>query len=380
MAVEVAGRDAPSMSSGVGPVVTRRMLNRALLARQHLLERARLPASHMIEHLVGFQAQAPEPPYIGLWTRILDFDPAELSALILDRRAVRIALMRSTIHLVTARDALYLRAVVQPALDRQVRGSYGRRLEGISPRALAQAGRELVEDEPLTFAAIGRRLAQRWPDRDPTALANAVRQAIPLVQTPPRGVWGRSGAAVHTSLEAWLGRTVESGAQPDAMVLRYLGAFGPASIMDVQAWSGLTRLGPIVERLRPRLVAFRDESGRELFDLPDAPRPDADNPAPARLLPPFDNALLSHADRSRIISDDHRRRTATLNGMSPGAVLVDGFFRGSWRTERRKRAATLVVTPYARVSKKHSAQIEREALRLLDWLAPGAAHEIRFEE
>lgn len=368
------------MSSGVVPILTRRMLNRALLARQHLLGRAPLLAGDMIEHLVGLQAQAPEPPYIGLWTRIRDFDPAELSRLILDRHAVRIALMRSTIHLVTARDALYLRAVVQPALDRQVSGSYGRRLEGIPPRALADAGRELVEREPLTFGAIGRRLTERWPDRDPTALANAVRQAIPLVQIPPRGVWGRSGAAVHTSLEAWLGRTVETHVGPDAMVLRYLGAFGPASVMDVQAWSGLTRLGPLVDRLRSRLVTFRDESGRELFDLPDAPRPDADTPAPVRLLPPFDNALLSHADRSRIISDEHRSRTATLNGMVPGAVLVDGLFRGAWRTERRKRAATLVVTPYARVSKRHSAQIEREALRLLDWLAPDAAHEIRFEE
>ena len=372
--------DVAAMSSGVVPVLTRRMLNRALLARQHLLGRAPLPASEMIEHLVGLQAQAPEPPYIGLWTRIRDFDPAELSRLILERHAVRIALMRSTIHLVTARDALYLRAVVQPALDRQVSGSYGRRLEGLSPRALADAGRGLVEREPLTFGAIGRRLTERWPDRDPTALANAVRQAIPLVQIPPRGVWGRSGAAVHTSLEAWLGRTVETDVGPDAMVLRYLGAFGPASVMDVQAWSGLTRLGPLVDRLRSRLVTFRDESGRELFDLPDAPRPDADAPAPVRLLPPFDNALLSHADRSRIISDEHRRRTATLNGMVPGAVLVDGFFRGAWRTERRKRAATLVVTPYARVSKRHSAQIEREALRLLEWLAPDAAHEIRFEE
>lgn len=373
-------RTALAAASTTTRTLDRRALNRALLARQHLLARASLSPRAMIEHLVGLQAQAPEPPYIGLWTRIDAFDPEALSAPIEQREAVRIALMRSTIHLVTARDALQLRAVVQPVLERQLKGSYGRQLEGLAAIEIAAAGRALVEHEPLTFAAIGARLAEKWPGRDPAALANAVRQVVPLVQIPPRGLWRRSGGAVHTSVERWLGRSIDEVASPDQMVLRYLGAFGPATVMDAQAWSGLTRLGPVLERLRSGLETFRDELGRELFDLPDAPRPDADTPAPVRLLPPFDNALLSHADRTRIVGEEHRRRVATLNGMVPGAVLVDGFMAGAWRTERRRGAARIVIEPYAPLTRKNARAIEREASALLAFLAPDAARETRFEE
>ena len=288
--------------------------------------------------------------------------------------------MRSTIHLVTARDALYLRAVVQGVLEREMKGTYARQLEGLDPASIEAATRELLRDGPLTFGEIGARLAERWPGRDTLRLGIAARQVIPLVQVPPRGLWGRSGGAVHAPVEEWLGRAIDVDATPDEMVLRYLGAFGPASVMDVQAWSGLTRLGPVLERLRPRLATFRDERGRELFDLADAPRPDEDESAPVRLLPPFDNALLSHADRSRIISDEHRKRTATLNGMVPGAVLIDGFFAGEWRTERRRGSAAIIVMPYVRIAKKAAREVEREALALLRFLTPGSTHEVRFAE
>lgn len=334
----------------------------------------------MLEHLVGMQAQAPEPPYIGLWSRIADFDGADLSALIERREAVRIALMRSTIHLVTARDALYLRGVVQGVLERQVKGAYARQLDGLDAADIEAAGRALLHDATLTVGEIGARLAEKWPGRDTQALSNAARQVIPLVQVPPRGLWRQSGGAVHASVESWLGRAIDVGATPDEMVLRYLGAFGPASVMDVQAWSGLTRLGPVLERLRPGLIAFRDERGRELFDLVDAPRPDEEQDAPVRLLPPFDNALLSHADRTRIIGDDHRKRTATLNGMVPGAVLVGGFFAGAWRTERRRGVIAIMVEPYERMTKRAAREVEREALALLRFLSPDAKHEVRFAE
>jgi hypothetical protein len=366
-------------SAADSPLMRRRALNRALLARQHLLARSSMGLRDMIEHLVGLQAQDPKPPYIGLWTRLEGFDPAELSGMIERREAVRIALMRSTIHLVTARDALELRALVQPALERFVVGSYRRAIEGLDVHEIARAGRELVEREPLTFAAIGDALAQRWPDRDRSALGNAVRAYVPLVQTPPRGLWGASGPAAHTSIEKWLGESVAQTPDLDRLVLRYLAAFGPATVMDVQAWSGLTRLGAALNRLRPRLVTFRDERGRELFDLPDAPRPDPATSAPVRFLPPFDNALLSHADRTRIIDDESRRAIATLNGMIPGAVLVEGFFAAAWRTEAGRGECTIVVRPHRPVARKR-AQIEREALRLLELTAPGANHAVRFEE
>jgi hypothetical protein len=353
------------------PVLSPRALNRALLARQMLLARERRPALEAIERLVGLQAQAPDPPYIGLWTRLEGFDPSELGALVGERAAVRMALMRSTIHLVSARDGLILRPVVQGALDRLLRGSYGRRLEGLDRDEVARAGRALLEERPLTSAELGRRLHERWPDRPAQALANAVRAWVPLVQVPPRGVWGRSGAAVHVPVETWLGRPLEEDASPDGVVRRYLAAFGPASVADVQQWSGLTRLGPILERMRSDLLTFRDERGRELFDVPDGVRPGPDVPAPPRFLPPFDNVLLSHADRARVMVDAHRRRIATLNGMVPGTFLVDGFVRGAWRIERRRGEVVLVLERYARLARADEAGLRREGERLLAFLTSG---------
>ena len=333
----------------------------------------------MIEHLVGLQAQDPKPPYIGLWTRLESFDPAELSGMIERREAVRIALMRSTIHLVTARDALELRPLVEPAMRRTVTGSYRRALEGLDIDEVARAGRALLEQDALTFAALGDALLERYPTSDRNALANVVRAYVPLVQTPPRGLWGASGAAAHTTVEKWLGESIATAPDLDRLVLRYLAAFGPSSVMDVQAWSGLTRLGAVLIRLRQKLVTFRDEVGRELFDLPDAPRPGPDAQAPVRFLPPWDNALLAHADRTRIIDDETRRAIATLNGMVPGSVLVDGFFAGAWRTEASHGECTVIVRPYRRIGRKR-AQIEREALRLLELTAPDARHAFRLEE
>jgi hypothetical protein len=366
-------------SASGAPLLRRRALNRALLARQHLLERARMSARDMIEHLIGLQAQDPKPPYLGLWTRIEGFETAELSGLIERREAVRIALMRSTIHLVTARDALELRALVQPMLQRLVVGSYRRAIEGLDVHEIARAGRALLERGPMTFAALGDALLERYPESDRNALANAVRAYVPLVQIPPRGLWGASGAALHTSIERWLGRSIADAPDIDRVVLRYLAAFGPASVMDVQAWSGLTRLGAVLIRLRPQLAVFSDEQGRELFDLPDAPRPDPDTPAPVRFLPPFDNAMLAHADRTRIIDDDTRRAIATLNGMVPGALLVDGFFAGSWRTESARDGCVLSIRPFRQLARRRKA-IEQEGHALLELLAPGSPHSLHFEE
>ena len=367
--------------SGSESVLGRRALNRALLARQMLLRRRNLPALEAIEHLVGMQAQAPNPPYVGLWTRLEGFRPDDLSRLILERHAVRVALMRNTVHLVSARDCLKLRPLVQPVIDRGLRAGRADRegLEGVDTGALAAAGRALLEERPRTAKELGELLRERWPDRDGPSLARAVRHLVPLVQVPPRGVWGKSGLAAHVPAESWLGRPLDPDPSLEEMVLRYLGAFGPASVKDAQTWSGLTRLGGVFERLRPRLATFRDEQGRELFDLPDAPRPDPDTPAPPRFVPEFDNLILSHADRARVIADEHRKAIASKNGMVPATVLVDGFARGTWKAERTRGKAALVIEPFEPLAKEDRDGLVEEGRRLAGFLGENAeTFEIRF--
>jgi len=383
-----------------GPqVLSQRAVNRALLARQLLLDRPRLPGAGperaaqvigTIEHLVGLQAQAPFPPYFGLNSRLDGFRPDDLAALLTDRSVVRIALMRGTIHLVSARDCLPLRRLVQPVLEGGLRGVFGKQLTGVEPAALAAAGRSLVEAEPMTFSQLGQALAERWPDNPPTALAQAVRAFVPLVQLPPRAVWGRAGQSVHTSAEHWLGQpgparastARASTAELARLVTRYLGAFGPATVRDVQAWSGLTGLKAVLEQLRPAVVTFRDEQGAELFDLPTAPRPGEDAPAPPRLVAEFDNLILSHAERSRVIGPGATKKIYTANGIIPGTVLIDGFVAGMWRLDRRRDAAAVTIELFGREGPPGSGA-ERDALaaeagRVLAFGAPGAAHHVRF--
>jgi hypothetical protein len=384
-----------------GPRVLRqRAVNRALLARQLLLDRRCLPDAGperaaqvigTIEHLVGLQAQAPFPPYFGLNSRLDGFRPDDLAAPLTDRSVVRIALMRGTIHLVSARDCLFLRRLVQPVIERGMRSAYGKQLAGVDPAALAAAGRSLVEAEPMTFSQLGQALAARWPDHPPAALAQAVRAFVPLVQLPPRAVWGRAGQSVHTSAEHWLGHPSPghpSPGQPGSpaalaqLVTRYLGAFGPATVRDVQAWSGLTGLKAVLEQLRPALVTFRDEQGAELFDLPTAPRPGEDAPAPPRLVAEFDNLILSHAERSRVISAGATKKIYTANGVIPGTVLIDGFVAGMWRLDRSRDAGTVTIELFGRDGSP-GAGAERDALaaeagRVLAFGAPGTAHHVRF--
>jgi hypothetical protein len=379
-------------------VLSQRELNRALLGRQLLLDRVDLPDEvdrrraavlATIEHLVGLQAQAPFPPYYGLWSRLGGFRPDDLAALITDRSVVRIAVMRGTIHAVSARDCLPLRRLVQPVLDRGLRGSFGKQLAGVDTTAVAAAGRELVESEPMTFSALGQALAERWPDHPPAVLAQAVRAHVPLVQVPPRAVWGRAGQSLHTSAEHWLGQAAAADPAPPptlaGLVTRYLAAFGPATARDVAAWSGLTGLRAVIDELRPSLVTFRDEQGAELFDLPSAPRPGGEVPAPVRLAAEFDNLLLSHADRSRVVHPDDLKRFYTINGIFPGSVLIDGFVAGMWRLARTKSAATLTIELFGSAgARRHRrpgqqrAQVTREAEYMLAFCAPGATHHLRF--
>jgi hypothetical protein len=354
-----------------GTVLGRRARNRALLERQLLLRRVRRPAAEVVEHLVGLQAQEPRDPYVGLWTRLEGFDPDELGRLLAGRQVVRSPLMRTTVHLVSARDCLTLAPLMRPVLERTFwTGSpFGRKLKGLDIEAVVAAGRALLEERPRTTAELRRHLGERWPADDASSLAYAVHYLVPLVQVPPRGVWGQKGLAAWATTEAWLGRPLDPAPAIDQVVLRYLAAFGPAGVMDVQTWSGMTRLREVTERLRPRLRSFRSEAGKELFDLPDAPRPDPDTPAPVRFLPQFDNIALSHADRGHISAAAARWPT---DGLHWSPVLVDGFVYGAWRLIRDRTAATLTVRPLVLVSRQDEAAVTEEGDRLVGFLAGDA--------
>ncbi|WP_156724670.1 winged helix DNA-binding domain-containing protein [Streptomyces apocyni] len=361
----------PSTDRHPGPLFDRRSLNRALLERQLLLERHKMSALEVLEHLVGMQAQSPKAPYVGLWTRLADFRHEELAELLTSREAVRLTLMRGTVHLVSARDCRGLHPLLRPLFDRLALTQYGKRLDGLSADTVIDAGRALLEERPLTGAALGRALGERWPGLDPSVLAGVVRTRQALVQIPPRGLWDRAGQATYATAESWLGAPL-AAASLEAMVLRYLAAFGPASVRDVQAWSGLTHLREVTEPLRPRLLVGRDERGVELFDLPDAPRPDPDTPVTPRFVAEFDNLTLSHAERSRVISDAGRKAVFTKNGQIPGMFLVDGFVQGTWKVTQRRKAATLLLTPFARLRKRDATALLSGGEALLRFAADGA--------
>ncbi len=348
-------------------VLSQRALNRALLERQHLLRRHKASASHEIEHLVAMQAQIPNAPYVGLWTRLEQFEPNELADLINTRHAVRLGLMRNTVHLVTARDALELRPLFQPLMERTLKTTpFGRNLVGMDTKPLLVKATTLMKDKPRTLADLGALLHRHWPDRDASSLAYAVRYLAALVQVPPRGVWGKSGAPTCTTAEQWLGRPLVRKPSIDKLVVRYLAAFGPATVSDIAAWSGLTALRDVVERLRPKLRTFRDERGRELFDVPDGPLPDPDTPAPPRFLPEYDNLLIGHDDRTRVIDRAYRYSIFT------GTLLVDGFVQGTWTVKRVRDTATLAIEPLRRPTKSERVAVAEEGERLVNFAAGDA--------
>ena len=358
-------------------VLTRRALNRTTLRRQALLERAAMPALDMVGHLVAVQAQEPDAPYVGLWTRLEGFGHGDLARLLEDRRVVRSTVLRGTQHLVRADDFPWLRPLVQPVLERVWRGTLGRRTDGVDPAELAAATRGLLAGRTLTRSQLRDLLAERWPDRDRQALAWAAQALVPVVHPPPAGTWRRRRGAVPFVLaEEWLGQPLATAPAPGALLRRYLAAFGPASVADVQAWSGLTRLREVAERLGCQLRSFRDEAGRELLDLPDAPLVDPDVPAPVRFLPEFDNLLLGHADRTRVLSDEHRG--LVVSGLA--AVLVDGFAGAVWSIARDRDTATLVVEALGDpLPAADRAAVAEEGARLLAFVAADATgHDVRF--
>ncbi|MFE3519701.1 winged helix DNA-binding domain-containing protein [Streptomyces sp. NPDC059166] len=355
-----------------------RALNRAALARQLLLERSAMTPQEAVVHLCGLQAQEPQEPFTGLWARLSGFEASALDALLTGRSVVRTHLMRRTVHLVAADDVLAWRARHDAMLRQKVLGVYRRELDGVDLGELAAAARTLMADgQPRTMTGIAEALAERWPAPGRRALGEMVVAAlVPMVQMPPRGLWGVRAGVRNTPLADWLGRDPDppapEGSDPvgETLVRRYLAAFGPAASADLRAWCGLAGLPKAVAAVRGELVAFRDERGRELLDLPGAPRPDPDTPAPVRFLPAFDNAILGYHDRSRIIDDAHRG----LSVEGARVVLVDGRVGATWTVE----AGAVSVSPLRPFTRGERGAVVEEGRSLASFLSDGAGDEARI--
>lgn len=343
-----------------------RQLNRALLARQMLLSREKTATTDAVERLAGLQAQVARPPFVGLWTRLEGFRRDDLLEALRKRQVVRVTAMRATLHLMTAADYVDLRGALQPGLSRGMQSILRDRAKSFDMEAVKSEGRAFFGGSPETFDAFRIHCKEKHPDGDERAMAYAVRTHLPLVQVPTDAAWGFPAAAAFALADEWLGTEIPTGEAPaHALVRRYLAAFGPATPGDAQVWSGLSGLRAVFEELRPSLATFRDERKRELFDLPEAPRPGEDEPAPVRFLPEFDNLVLSHDDRTRVMADEHRSRVVTKNLQVNATFLVDGFVAGTWKVERKKKTATLVLDPFGPLAKKTLAALEKEGDALL---------------
>ncbi|MFI5806853.1 winged helix DNA-binding domain-containing protein [Streptomyces sp. NPDC051561] len=361
-------------------VLDTRALNRATLARQLLLDRADLSALDAVRHLGGLQAQEPQEPFAGLFSRLRDFDPAELSELVSGRQVVRTHLMRRTVHLVTGEDALAWRSRHDAMLRQKVFGVYRSELADVDPAELAEAGRAVMADgEPRTMTELVKEVGGRWPDVGVRPLGELlVAGVLSTVQLPPRGLWRQKAGVRNLLLATWLGR--EADPLPDdpsdpvgqVLVRRYLAAYGPAASADLRAWSGVAGLPAAVAAVREELVSFRDERGRVLLDLPDAPRPDADTPAPVRFLPAFDNAILGYHDRSRIIDDAHKG----LSVKGERVVLVDGRVRATWTVD----AGAVVVSPLSKLSGEDRKAVADEGSAMASFLSDRECDAVRVRD
>lgn len=362
------------------PALSYRALNRAMFARQMLLARQSMAAIDAIRHLVGMQAQAPNAPYVGLWSRLTGFAHDELRELITSRQAVRISCMRGTIHLVTADDAVLLRPLTQAVLTRAIFSqAFGKNLAGLDLEPVLASARALAAERPRTRAELARLLSEHWPGWDATSLGYVATYLVPLIQVPPRGLWGQTGPIAWTPAEDWLGRDLELTPKPDDVMLRYLAAFGPATIADVQTWSGLTRLREVADRLKPGLRTFTDPAGAELLDVPDAPLPDEDADVPPRFLPEYDNVLFSYADRTRVNPDKNEIPLAPGNGGRCGTVLIDGTFQATWQIATTADTATLLIKPFARLPKSDEDAVADEGAQLLAFAADAVSdHAVMF--
>lgn len=346
-------------------------LNRATLARQLLLARRPVSVVEAVERLGGMQAQEAKPPFLGLWARVEGFRREDLVEALHERRVVRALLMRGTLHLMSAADFAAVREALAPVMTAALNARTAI-VKGLDLDTVLPAARRLLSEEPRAFKELRALLAEEFPQASDRGLGYAARTQLPLVMVPTGDRWAFPAASKFALAERWLDEPLSRDGEPEALVLRHLAAFGPATAADVQTWSGLRALKPVLEELRPQLRAFADERGRELFDLPGAPRPDEDVPAPARFLPEFDNLVLAHADRSRLLADEHRGRATTKNLRVRATFLWDGMVRGTWTTERKKDTATLVISPFEKLPRRAVEELGAEGEALLRFVEEDA--------
>jgi hypothetical protein len=348
-----------------------RALNRATLARQMLLERSDRGIVDAVRFLGGLQAQQSNDPYIGLWSRLNGFRHEDLTALIVERTVARATTMRGTLHLHTVDDLVGFRALVQAYLTATWRSGFRERFNGQDEAAVQREALRILKKGPTTIGAIGKALGGLFPEADPLALAMMVQARETLIQIPPTRIWGNGRAPLLERAQTWLGKLKPTLSRVD-LVRRYLAAFGPASVNDMQVWCRLTKLSVEFAALKDELAVFEGEDGRVLYDLPDAPRPDPDTPAPVRFLPLYDNVYLGYDSRRRMLAESDLKRGNLFADFKP-AVLVDGVIAGGWTVEKSKAARRLLVEPYHKLTRAQVRDVEAEGRRFLRFMVEDAA-------
>ena len=352
--------------------LTNRQLNRATLARQMLLERTDRGIVDTVRFLGGLQSQQTNDPYIALWSRLSGFNHAALTALIVGRDLVRATSMRGTLHLHTPDDMMGFRMLVQPQLDAMWKSNFLKNFGDNDRAKVHRAGVKLLDKSPMTSGDLGKALQAKFPSGTPLSKSILMQVSETLIQIPPTRIWGNGAAPLLTRIENWLPPPYEGALSRKDLVRRYLAAFGPASINDMQIWCRLTKLNVEFEALKDELVTFVSaDDGRTLYDLPDAPRPDADTPAAIRFLPLYENVYLGYDNRMRMLVEGHDRRTNLFANFKP-AVLIDGVIGGGWAVSQQKHTATLKITPYRKVSKKITTELQKEGDAFLRFMAEAA--------
>lgn len=367
--------------------LTVRDVNRAYLARQHLLARADSAPLPMIRQLIALQAQAHRPPYTALWNRLQHISTGEIDALAHARVTARVVTFRSTIHLIAADEVTAVRELLQPLVGDYFPPAWRQALAGVDLDAVVRRGIEHTTATPLTYAALGALLAQEFDTADaPNAggpiqlLAQVLRSRAPMIAVPPSLLWGDARPGRYQPTATWLGELAGPPIDDPAvfragLACRYLAAYGPATAADLTTFTGVSGWPATLTGLADELVVLDGPAG-PLVDLPDAPRPGGDVAAPVRLMAEWDSALLAHRDRSRITPEAQRRTVYTKNGVMPATVLVDGFVAGTWSWRRRGKRAELAICPLTRWPKSAVRQAEREALSYLHFAAPDLRPEV----
>ncbi len=351
--------------------MTTRELNRATLARQMLLARERRPVVGAIEQLLAMQAQLPRPPFAGLWCRLEGFTRADLVKALTARTVVRGTSMRGTIHLMSAADFLKFRGCLQPGLDAGMHAILKERAQRMDIAKVLAHARAFLET-PHNFEEVRDHLMSKFPGGDDRALGYAARMGLPLLQVPSEAPWAFDAQADFVSAETWIGKRVADCKSLDSLVLRYLQAYGPATSRDAQAWLGLSGLDVVFERLGKKVVTLKGAGSKAWYDLPDAPRPVGDTPAPVRFIPEWDSVVVTRADE-RVVAKADRPRVFLPGLRIAALVLVDGFAAGSWKVTGTSKKALLTVESFRTWPAAVRKDVEAEGHALLRFAEPAAA-------